>query len=195
MKYFSIDLSTICAGLSHQVENLRILIKYCYKHKYILILPQFKLYGFHNNGKEIITNLSNYIDFKTLIVNNEIFEVVMDSDNIDNKDIIYIEAKKYREELLYNDDMFKNLDLVSIKFSYNETILIISKQISKLLGNYLCIHVRRTDRITTEQINIDTSPNNILEKIKKYDYKNVYIMTNEEISVPKNLINPYTLVL
>jgi hypothetical protein len=78
--------------------------------------------------------------------------------------------------------MFNNLEWVNIKFSYNENILIISKQISTLLGNYLCIHVRRTDRITTEQINKDTSPDNILEKIKKYDNKNVYIMTNEEIS-------------
>lgn len=182
MKYFSIDLSTINAGLSHQITNLNLLIRYCYKHKYILILPHFKLYGFHNNGKEILTNLSNYIDFKTLIVNNKFFEVVMNRDNIDNKDIIHIEAKEYDCGLLDKDVMFKNLEYVPLKFSYNENILTIGKQISKLLGNYLCIHVRRTDRITTEQINKDTSPNNILEKIKKYDNKNVYIMTNEEIS-------------
>ena len=61
MKYFSIDLSTISAGLSHQLHNLRALITYCYKYKYILILPQFKLSGFHNNGKVIINNLTNYI--------------------------------------------------------------------------------------------------------------------------------------
>ena len=182
MKYFSIDLSTISAGLSHQIENFKILIRYCYKHKYILILPHFRLYGFHNNGKEILTNLSNYIDFKTLIVNNKNFEMVMDSNNIDNKYINHVESKNYLHGLLCNDDMFKNLEWVPINFSYNENILTISKQISKLLGNYLCIHVRRTDRITTEQINKDTSPNNILEKIKKYDNKNVYIMTNEEIS-------------
>jgi hypothetical protein len=181
MNYFSIDLSTISAGLTHQVSNLLILIKYCYKYKYILILPQFKLCGYHNNGKAILNNLTNYIDFKTLIVNNKIFEVVMDGDNIDNKHIIHIEAKKYKFGLLTNDDMFKNLESIPIKFSYNENILTISKQISKLLGNYLCIHVRRTDRIATEQINKDTSPNNILEKIKKYDNKIVYIMTNEKI--------------
>jgi hypothetical protein len=182
MKYFSIDLSTINAGLSHQITNLNLLIRYCYKHKYILILPHFKLYGFHNNGKEILTNLSNYIDFKTLIVNNKFFEVIMNRDNIDNKDIIHIEAKEYDCGLLDKDVMFKDLEYIPLKFSYNENILTIGKQISKLLGNYLCIHVRRTDRITTEQINKDTSPNNILEKIKKYDNKNVYIMTNEEIS-------------
>jgi hypothetical protein len=183
MKYFSIDLSTIsAAGLTHQLTNLKTLIEYCYKNKYILILPYFKLYSFHNNGKELITNLSNYIDFKTLIVNNKIFEVIMDRDNIDNKDIIHIEAKKYHFGLLANDDMFKNLKWIPINYSYNENILTISKQISKQLSNYLCIHVRRTDRITTEQINKDTSPNNILEKIKKYDNKNVYIMTDEKIS-------------
>jgi hypothetical protein len=54
MKYFSIDLSRINAGLSHQIANLTILIHYCYKHEYILILPLFKLYGFHNNGNDIL---------------------------------------------------------------------------------------------------------------------------------------------
>lgn len=182
MKLFTIDLSTISAGLTHQIVNLSTLINYCYKNNYTLILPRFKLVGFHNNGKEIITNLSNYIDFKTLTVYNKTFEVVMDIDNIDNKDIIHIKTKKYDGGLLANDDMFKNLEWIPINFSYKENILTISKQISKQLGNYLCIHVRRTDTVTTEQINKDTSPNNILEKIKKYDNKNVYIMTNEEIS-------------
>jgi len=188
MKYFSIDLSTISAGLTHQLANLRTLIGYCYKYKYILILPHFKLYGFHNNGKDLLSNLSNYIDFTTLTVNNKHFEVVMDRDTIDNKYIIHIEAKQYHYGLLENNDMFKNVECVPIHFSYHENILTISKQISKRLGNYLCIHVRRTDRITTEQINKDTSPNNILEKIKKYDNKNVYIMTNEEISFFDTLV-------
>jgi hypothetical protein len=182
MKYFSIDLSSINAGLSHQIHNLRVLLQYCYKYKYILILPQFTLYGFHNNGKEITTNLSNYIDFKTLTVNNKFFEVVMGSNTIDSKDITHIESKKYKYGLLDNDDMFSSLDDIPIHFSYNENILTIGKKISKLLGSYLCIHVRRTDRITTEQINTDTSSVNILEKIKKYGNKNIYIMTNEEIS-------------
>ena len=183
MKYFSIDLSTIKAGLSHQIANLNVLIHYCYQHKYILILPIFKLEGYHNNGKDILTNLSNYIDFKTLIVNHNRFELIMDKDSIDNKDIIHIEAKMYIHGNLLNDDMFKNIDrCVPIDFSYNENILTISKQISNILGNYLCIHVRRTDKVTTEQINKDTSPDNILKIMRKYDNKNVYIMTNEVIS-------------
>lgn len=187
MKYFSIDLSTIIAGLSHQIHNLTILIQYCFKNNYVLILPQFKLCGSHNNGKELLTNLSNYIDYKTLKVNNNFFEVVMDRNNINNVDIIHIEANEYKYGLIDNDDMFNKLECIPIQFCYNENILSIGKQISKILGNYLCIHVRRTDRITTEQINKDTSPNNILEKIKKYDNKKVYIMTNEEISFFDNL--------
>jgi hypothetical protein len=182
MKYFSIDLSTINAGLSHQIANLTILIHYCYKHEYILILPLFKLYGFHNNGKDILSNLSNYIDFKTLTVNNKKFEFVINKDGIDDKDIIHIETKQYNYGILSNDNMFNNIEWVPIKYSYNKNILTISKEISKLLGNYLCIHVRRSDQVTTEQINKDTSCDNILEKIKKYDNKNVYIMTNEEFS-------------
>lgn len=182
MKYFSIDLSTIKAGLSHQQANFSTIIKYCYKHNYILILPQFRLCGFHNNGKEILTNLSKYIDFKKILVNHKPFGFVMDKDNIDNKEIMHIEAKNYKDGMLAEDDMFKHIECVPINFSYTENILTISKEISNLLDNYLCIHVRRTDRVTTEQINKDTSPDNILEKIKKYHNKNVYIMTNEKTS-------------
>jgi hypothetical protein len=180
MKYFSIDLSTIFAGLTHQIENLKTLIKYCYKHEYILILPQFRLYGLHNNHKEIRTNLSTYIDFKTLIVNNNYYEVV--TNEVDSKDIIYIKSKHYMNGLLCNDDMFMNLEWIPITFSYNKNIITIGKQISNILNNYICIHVRRGDRNITKQIDKDTSPNSILTKIKKHDIKNVYIMTNENIS-------------
>jgi len=43
----------------------------------------------------------------------------------------------------------------------------------------MCIHVRRGDRITTKQIDIDTSPQNILNKIKENKASTVYIMTNK----------------
>lgn len=181
MKYFSIDLSSICcAGLTHQIVNLKTLIRYCYQHNYILILPLFKLVGSHNHNKRIINNLSNYIDFKTLIVNNKLFNDI--THKFENKDIIYIKAKGYKNGLISNDDMFMNLENIPVTFSYNENIITIAKEIKNILNNYLCIHVRRGDRNKTQQINIDTSPNNILTKIKKYDIKNVYIMTNEKIS-------------
>ena len=189
MKYFSIDLSTIEAGLTHQISNLVVLLRYCYKCNYILIVPQFKLCGSHNNGKSLITNLSNYIDYSTLKVNNTFFQVVMDRDNIDNDDIIHIESKKYKGGILSNDNMFKNIEKIPLYYSYNENILTVSNQISQIMGRYLCIHVRRTDRVTTEQIDKDTSPTNILEKIKKYDNENVYIMTNERISFFDELKN------
>ena len=189
MKYFSIDLSHIEAGLTHQISNLVVLLRYCYECNYILIVPQFRLCGSHNNGKLIITNLSNYIDYNTLKVNSTFFEVVTDSDNIDNNDIIHIEAKKYKGGILCNDDMFKNIEKIPVCYSYNENILSISNQISNIMGRYLCIHVRRTDRVTTEQIDKDTSPTNILEKMKKYDNENVYIMTNEKISFFDELKN------
>jgi len=181
-KYFQIDLSEISAGLTHQIGNFMRILLYCNNYNYILIAPIFKLHGIHNNGKHILTNLSDYIDFKTIIVNNKSLEIVFSNENIKNEDIINVEAKTYISGLLVNDDMFKNLECFSIKFSYNENILNISKEISKQLGDYLCIHVRRTDRMTTEEINRDTSPDNILQKIKKYNNKTVYIMTDEKIS-------------
>jgi len=60
------------------------------------------------------------------------------------------------------------------------------------MGDYMCIHVRRGDRITTNQIDLDTQPDNIMRIIKQQlNIKNIYIMTNkihEIYSIKK--INP-----
>lgn len=182
MKYIFIDLTHINAGLSHNCANLNVLLCYCYANNYGLILPIFHLEKFHNNDKAIFDNLTNYFDFNTLLVNNKRFNLVMNKDNLNSNDIIHINKTQYENSRLLQDiGIFKDIKNVPISYSYNENILKISKQIVNTLGNFLCIHVRRTDRLTTKQIKIDTSPPNILTKIKKYNNKNVYIMTNEEI--------------
>jgi hypothetical protein len=53
----------------------------------------------------------------------------------------------------------------------------------------MCIHVRRGDRVSTLQIDMDTRPDNILKKIEEQDIQNVYIMTNkidEVIEIKEN---------
>jgi hypothetical protein len=51
--------------------------------------------------------------------------------------------------------------------------------VRKIGSKFMCIHVRRGDRITSRQIDIDTQPPNILSTIKKYNPSTVYIMTNK----------------
>ena len=69
--------------------------------------------------------------------------------------------------------------IFSVNIKYLDKITNIALKISNKLDNYLCIHVRRGDRITNKQIEIDTLPENILEIIKKCNIKNIYIMTND----------------
>ena len=52
----------------------------------------------------------------------------------------------------------------------------------------MCIHVRRGDRITNKQIDIDTQPENIRKVINKYKPNSIYIMTNK-INKLKSLSN------
>jgi len=181
-KYFSIDLTTISAGLTHHIFNLETIIKYCYFNNYKLLIPEFELAGSHNNGKLIKTNLNKYINFDTLKVENKLYKIYFEIENKEeNNEIIFIDKKKYYGGLLANDPLFSELKYIPIKFDYVDYILNISKNIINELKNYLCIHVRRGDRITNKQIDIDTSPNNIIKKIKKYDNKKIYIMTNENV--------------
>jgi len=185
MIYFKINLNSIdAAGLTHQIGNLCTLIKYCYNQNYKLILPNFILTGKHNNGKQLLTNLTEYIDFDTLTINDIKFNIIINHPTINTEDeIIEIKETKYKAQLLTNSDLFKDVKPIG-KISYNYTlkILDIGNNISKLLGDYSFIHVRRTDKINNKQIDIDTQPLNILINIQKCKLKKVYIATDEKIN-------------
>jgi len=174
MIYFKIDLSTISAGLTHQQGNFTAIIRYCYHNNLKLIKPIFTLSGNHNNNNTLKTDLSKYFDLDGITVNGEPFKLYNDIDNIDYT----IKKKSYKHEILTSDCIFQNLtDIVVIP--YKKDIIDIANKVSSNLGDYMCIHVRRGDRITNNQIDIDTQPNNIKTVINKYQPKSVYIMTNK----------------
>jgi len=174
MKYLKIDLSTISAGLTHQTENFRIIIHYCFINNFKLIKPIFRLDSHHNNNNELKTDLSKYYDLNGITVNGESFKLY------DDVDYTYtIEKKSYKYGLINNDPTFQNLKYVKVEIPYKKDIIDIANRISSELGDYMCIHVRRGDRITNNQIDIDTQPNNIKTVINKYQPKSVYIMTNK----------------
>lgn len=196
MKYLEIDISYIKgAGLTHQLSNLSCLLSYCYEKEYILIIPDFTLTGLHNNSRKIISNLSKYIDYSTIKINNIPYRVLLNKENVNHNDIISIKDIRSGKGLLRSLDLFKNTKSCDITYSYTEYILNISKNIVNLLGDFTIIHVRRTDRIKTKKQDIDTSPENILDIIKKYNNKNVYIMTNEKIEFFNKLLinNDYSI--
>ena len=173
MVFFFADISSINEGLSHQMSNLKTLIKFCYKYDLKLIKPVFKLTKNHNNNIQIETDMSKYYDLNSITVNGEKFKLY------DNTDYTYNSSIKYKPNhtLIHLDEKFSNLK-GKVNINYTQYILDISKRISLKLDDYMCIHVRRGDRITNNQIDMDTQPSNIKKIIEKYTPNKVYIMTN-----------------
>lgn len=184
--HLKIDLSNISAGLSHQTSNLHILIKYCFQNKLKLCKPIFNLDGKHNSGKKIISDLSEYYDFDKLTVNGFPYKL------LDGTDLeITIPKKIYKYGLVRLDPMFSSVsNKITVNLPYNSDITNIAKSIVQTIGDhYICVHVRRGDKIVNEQIDKDTSSDNIVKCIaENSDIKTVYIMTNRvnEIKDLKN---------
>jgi len=184
IKYFKINLDSIGSyGLTHQISNLHVLIRYCYNNNLKLVSPVFRLEKSHNNNIELRSTLSRYYDFSKLLVNKKPFVIYKD-DNIYKNAII----RNRGGNLLRCWEIFKKTSNIPIYLPYNDKIINLAIYIANKLENYLCIHVRRGDRIYSHKMDLDTKQLNILNKIKKFNIKNVYIMTNRvnEIKSLKN---------
>jgi hypothetical protein len=177
--FLKLDLTNnVSAGISHHISNYNTIIKYCYENKLKLIKPIFNLSSTHNNGKEINSDLSIYYDLDNISINNEKFKLY-DESSLINKDIIIV---KFSTPLLRVINPFNTIKHnYSINIPYNQSVIQIASDIVKKIGSkFMCIHVRRGDRITSKQIDIDTQPPNIISIIEKYNpYTVVYIMTNK----------------
>ena len=188
MTHFKIDLTSIKAGLSHQISNFKIIITYCFMNNLKLVKPIFILTSNHNNNNELKSDLSKYYDLNNITVDGNLFKLY------DDVNYSYtIKKKSYKHHLVRNDPIFQNLKKLNIVIPYKKDIIDIANKVSLKLDEYLCIHVRRGDRITNKQIDIDTQPNNIVKIINKYEPKNTYIMTNRlnELKSLSNMKNIY----
>ena len=185
-KFFKIDLSTIYAGLSHQTSNFKSIIAFCYYNNLKLIKPKFNLIKKHNNNKGIQgTDLSKYYNLDNITFNGKLFKLYDD-----NNDIEYtIKKNKYKNGVLKFDKLFRYVsNSEEVNIPYNKNITFMALRVTIRLNNYMCIHVRRGDRIKNNKMDIDTQPNNIKNKIEKYHPESVYIMTNK-IDELKYLLN------
>ena len=173
---FSIDLSSIYAGLGHQFANFNVIICYCYLNNLKLVKPMFNLTGIHNNGRHVLNDLSKYYDIDNIFINGEpfpLYEKILKTD-------FTIKKKIYKYGLLRLSEPFCSMNKwFQIKCEYSKSVNDLARKIAEKMGNdYLCIHVRRGDRITNTRNDVDTQPSNIIELIKKQKKQNVYIMSN-----------------
>lgn len=180
-------MSNVSAGLTHQQANFTQIIRYCYHNNYKLIKPIFTLTGNHNNNNTLKTDLSEYYNLDGITVNDELFRLY--DDDFEKETINYV-PKIESDGLLPTP--FSNLS-GSVNIPYKKDIIDIAKKISSKLGDYMCIHVRRGDRITNNQIDIDTQSENIIKVINNYKPNSIYIMTNKinELKSLSNIKNIY----
>jgi len=183
MDYFKIDLRSINAGLHHQIDNFMTIIKYCYLNNKKLIKPIFKLDKKHNLNikRNIKTDFSEYINIDTIKVDNKPFKLYDDNDEID----FTVKRKKYIFGLIKQDELFVNMKDVKIEYDMVNNIIEIGKVISNKLGDYMCVHVRRGDKLKKPKMIEDTEPENIKKVIDKYDKNVVYLMTNKTKEINK----------
>mgnify|MGYP006098654431 CR=1 FL=1 len=189
MGYFKINLDSIVAGLTHQKGNLVALIRYCHYHNLKLVKPQFTLCSQHNNGTKLKTDLSEYYDLNSITVNGKPYTLYDDQLNIPWT----VTKKKYKWGLLVKDEMFGNYlgegefiakgvtvrkDTANVHIPYTIKLHCLAQKISSSLGDYMCVHVRRGDRVITPQIDADTQAEHIKEVIGLHKPDKVYIMTN-----------------
>ena len=78
MSHFKIDLTSIKAGLSHQITNFKIIITYCFMNNLKLVKPIFTLTGNHNNNNELKSDLSKYYDLDNITIDGNLFKLYDD---------------------------------------------------------------------------------------------------------------------
>ena len=173
-------VSNINVGLSHHTSNLQSMMREAYSRNLILILPKFKLSGQHNRGKQLQSDLSKYYDYDNFTVNGTKIKILKDDSNIDKSQKIIIKDNlgnlSKSKKLIYDRNKTYKLNLPKSK-----DIVEIGNRISKKIGKYACVHVRRGDMLNLKKnLNIETKSKNILDKLSNFNIKKVYIMTDEK---------------
>ena len=198
MKYFKIDLSNMVAGLTDQKSKFIHILKYSYHNNLKLIKPIFILEKIHNNNNKIVTDLSKYFDLDKITINDKQFILYDDNINFKKETINYTYFKR---NIYSSNGCLINMHNLPgrVNVPYKKDIINIAKNISSKLGDYMCIHVRRGDKIKESSstrhptLDIDTQPKNIKKIINKYKPNSIYIMTNKinELKPLQNIKNLY----
>lgn len=198
-KYLIFTGSLGSYGISHHKSNLSRFIMKANNLNLILIIPQFILHKKHNNGKEITNNLSKYIDYNNLLLNGKKIRVIYEKEEItkiNKNDIMYYDLHKLQKEIKGDKGLIRYHKEFSlndnIKFNIPQKITDIAEKISKKLGIYTCVHIRRNDR-NNKKIDIYTKSDNIIKKLKEINSpKTIYIMTDEKnINIFKKISDFY----
>ena len=176
------------AGLNHQISNLKVLIKFARKLGAKLLVPQFLLWGFHDCRRDTrATQFQECLDFDKMGVIDELFFSAKDIPP--GHVMLFLNCVRRPP-----DGLFRKIPEVAaainngvpphpedVKIVWNIKFHNIASTITDT-GFDCIVHVRRTDKITTDLWDECTSPDHIHTVVKNVlpQGGGVYIMSDEK---------------
>lgn len=193
MNYLTFSLPPKCsAGLNHHLGNLYCFLNLAYHKKKTLISPFVMLDKKHNPPVHLLSDLSKYFQFDSVVVEGNPFPIIPNMNLKDLKDIEVVDINQESYDLcggaLSNSDMFSSVPDYPRYIPTKNHLKKIAKNFAEIISDkYTCIHVRRGDRVFNfktgevrdEELDYATSAENILKFAKLCGNKKVYIMTDE----------------
>jgi hypothetical protein len=192
------------AGINHQLSNLWALLAEAVYLDRTAIIPPLLLAGHHNNGVPLNTKWERYIDINSFeqvvkvrpsdFIESVRFDTIR---NVNNnhlpRTLLHEQAqlivRKFSEPNAYELlDLIKNSTALAERFESlrkpSSIVMKLAEKIRSQLGDYDCIHVRRTDRLNEfKNLGLDrqTRPEYILKRISKWieEGRNLYVMSDE----------------
>ena len=171
-KYIYLNNWNYCAGLNDMKDRFTEYIKLSIILNLIPILPKIYLTNFHTKKSNNL--LIDYLEIPKFICN--------DFNNINKEEIFYWNVT---HSFIPNDNLYRNYktQIMDLKFNIDflEKYKIIALEVIKKMEKPICVvHVRRGDYLNIhDSLNYTTSPENIINKLKKYKFETCYIKTNE----------------
>lgn len=150
-----VNLTLVCAGLSHQGANLKFAAQYARWRSSALIAPLFCLAGKHNHGKQLTSTLLPYYDLERLTVDGQRAPVLQGNNSCSS--VHTVAAFENRIEVDQSWGMVYKVPrfVDAYKAARGRVRLLPSSRVTdlaqrasvKLQPGFVWIHVRRGDKL------------------------------------------------
>lgn len=202
-RFLQYEILTKKAGLNHQTYNLKTLISEAYCTHRIPVISNMFLFGYHNDGKELCSDLSAYYDFKNVTVKGELYPCIFENElpnGISRTEIMeglplddkqsYILKKFHPQKGQSWSNYKETFSPTEIVIPYQSHIWEKAQKVVDSIGTeFTCVHVRRRDVLKNHwRVIWHTRPGNIKKVLDSLHSPNdVYVMSDE---TKKAFFNP-----
>jgi hypothetical protein len=177
-------------GLCDQTDQLKTYLSIARELGLILILPRRYLTGYHNGGRQVESDLTEFYNFSKLKINGEVIETKTYNDEYDEHRVLKFSPMFYKDKLKVDGYLQKSSH---IELPLSEEDISIAKKCVDIFNIGVVIHIRRTDKLnelpsgrntprdghTVHVWDYATRSENILKVLGDMGVsQNVYVMTD-----------------